>query len=215
MGTIVKDTTIILQTARKMGWNVDFCGQFASYSTAVAEAPGEPAEGFYSMSPALYAYPDDPRPAVQAFTSAYRKTFGIDVNYLGEAGYTAATFIVAVAGQGRPRPDAGQLHRRDGKHEGLARHLRRTAAVDEPDQPSRVEPVVPVGGERQAVDPGGGRAVEFLASGDAPPAGLRSVGMAEPAARRLPPPALAVVPSVRTALVWRAASSLKRCDDQC
>ncbi len=39
MGTIVKDTTIILQTARKMGWNVDFCGQFASYSTAVAEAP--------------------------------------------------------------------------------------------------------------------------------------------------------------------------------
>ena len=65
MGTIVKDTTIILQTARKMGWNVDFCGQFASYSTAVAEAPGEPAEGFYSMAPALYAYPDDPQPAVQ------------------------------------------------------------------------------------------------------------------------------------------------------
>src|SRR5580704_1140635 len=26
LGTIVKDTTIILATARKMGWNVDFCG---------------------------------------------------------------------------------------------------------------------------------------------------------------------------------------------
>ena len=96
MGTIVKDTTIILQTARKIGWNVDFCGQFASYSTAVAEAPGEPAEGFYSMAPALYRYPDDPQPAVQAFTAKYRKTFGIDVNYLGEAGYTAATFTIAV-----------------------------------------------------------------------------------------------------------------------
>jgi branched-chain amino acid transport system substrate-binding protein len=96
MGTIVKDTTIILQTARKIGWDVDFCGQFASYSTAVAEAPGEPAEGFYSMAPALYRYPDDPQPAVQAFTAKYRKTFGIDVNYLGEAGYTAATFTVAV-----------------------------------------------------------------------------------------------------------------------
>ena len=83
MGTIVKDTTIILQTIRKIGWNVDCCGQFASYSTAVAEAPGEPADGFYSMAPALYRYPDDPKPAIQAFTAKYRKEFGIDVNYLG------------------------------------------------------------------------------------------------------------------------------------
>ncbi len=95
MGTIVKDTTIILQTARKMGWNVDCCGQFASYSTAVAEAPGEPADGFYSMAPALYRYPDDPQPEVRDFTAKYRKTFGIDVNYLGEAGYTCATFVLA------------------------------------------------------------------------------------------------------------------------
>jgi branched-chain amino acid transport system substrate-binding protein len=95
MGTIVKDTMMILQTQRKMGWNVDLVGQFASYSTAVAEVPGEPAEGFYSMAPALYRYPDDPQPAVQAFTAKYRKAFGIDVNYLGEAGYTAATFVIA------------------------------------------------------------------------------------------------------------------------
>jgi branched-chain amino acid transport system substrate-binding protein len=95
MGTIVKDTTIILQTARKIGWKVDFCGQFASYSTAVAEAPGEPAEGFYSMAPGLYRYPDDPQPAVQAFTAKYRKNFGLDVNYLGEAGYTAVNFTLA------------------------------------------------------------------------------------------------------------------------
>jgi branched-chain amino acid transport system substrate-binding protein len=95
MGTIVKDTMMILQTQRKMGWNVDLVGQFASYSTAVAEVPGEPAEGFYSMAPALYRYPDDPQPAVQAFTAKYRKAFGIDVNYLGEAGYTAASFVIA------------------------------------------------------------------------------------------------------------------------
>ncbi len=96
LGTIVKDTTIILQTARKMGWNVDFVGQFASYSTAVAEAPGEPAEGFYSMSPGLYAYPDDPRPAVSDVGGRYRKRFGIDINYLGEAGWSAATCIIDV-----------------------------------------------------------------------------------------------------------------------
>jgi branched-chain amino acid transport system substrate-binding protein len=47
------------------------------------------------MAPALYRYPDDPKPAVQAFTAKYRKRFGIDVNYLGEAGYTCATFTIA------------------------------------------------------------------------------------------------------------------------
>ena len=96
MGTIVRDTIIILQTAHKMGWDVDFCGQFATYSTAVAEAPGEPAEGFYSMSPGLYAYPDDPRPAVREVTARYKQRFGIDINYLGEAGYAAAVCLIDV-----------------------------------------------------------------------------------------------------------------------
>jgi branched-chain amino acid transport system substrate-binding protein len=94
MGTIVKDTVIILQTAHKMGWDVDFCGQFATYSTAVAEAPGEPAEGFYSMSPGLYAYSDDPRPAVRDVGSRYKKRFGIEINYLGEAGYAGAICLI-------------------------------------------------------------------------------------------------------------------------
>ena len=96
MGTIVRDTIIILQTAHKMGWDVEFCGQFATYSTAVAEAPGEPAEGFYSMSPGLYAYPDDPRPAVREVTARYKQRFGIDINYLGEAGYAAAACLIDV-----------------------------------------------------------------------------------------------------------------------
>ena len=96
MGTIVKDTIIILQTAHKMGFDADFCGQFASYSTAVAEAPGEPAEGFYSMSPGVYAYPDDPRPAVQEVAARYKKLFGLDINYLGEAGYASAYLVIDV-----------------------------------------------------------------------------------------------------------------------
>jgi branched-chain amino acid transport system substrate-binding protein len=96
LGTIVKDTVLILQTAHKMGWNPIFMGNFATYSTAVAEAPGGPAEGFYSMSPAPYRYPDDPRPAVHAFATKFKQTYGFDVNYLGEAGYTAASFTIAV-----------------------------------------------------------------------------------------------------------------------
>jgi branched-chain amino acid transport system substrate-binding protein len=102
LGTIVRDTTLILQTAHKAGWDPIFLGNFATYSTAVAEAPGEPAEGFYSMSPAPYRYPDDPRPSVHEFTSRYRQLYGFDVNYLGEAGYTAATFALAALDKAGP-----------------------------------------------------------------------------------------------------------------
>jgi branched-chain amino acid transport system substrate-binding protein len=94
LATAVKDTIIIVQTARKMGWDVAFLGNLATYSTAIAEAPGAPAEGFYSMSPGLYAYPDDPRPPIRDFFTKFKKAYGIDPNYFGEAGYTAATFVL-------------------------------------------------------------------------------------------------------------------------
>ncbi len=94
LGTIVRDTTLIIATVKKLGWDVDLLGQVASYDTAVAEAPGNVAEGFYSMSPSLYAYPDDPRPAIKAFTEKYKARYGVDVNYLGEMGYTSAQIAI-------------------------------------------------------------------------------------------------------------------------
>lgn len=94
MGTIVRDTNIIIQTVRKMGWNVDLVGQFASYDTAVASLPGGATEGFYCMTPALYAYPDDPRPEVQEFAKKYKARYGRDPNFHGEVGYTAAHLVL-------------------------------------------------------------------------------------------------------------------------
>jgi branched-chain amino acid transport system substrate-binding protein len=94
LGTIVRDTNIIIQTARKMNWNVDFVGQFASYDTAVASLPGGATEGTFCMSPALYAYPDDPRPAVQDFAKRFQAKYGRPPNFHGEVGYTAATVVL-------------------------------------------------------------------------------------------------------------------------
>ncbi len=94
LGTIVRDTNIIIQTARKMNWNVDMVGQFASYDTAVASLPGGATEGFYCMTPALYAYPDDPRPAVQEFAKNFKARYGRDPNFHGEVGYTAAHLVL-------------------------------------------------------------------------------------------------------------------------
>ncbi len=90
LGTIVRDTVLIISTARKLGWNVDMMGQIASYDTAIAEAPGGVGEGFYSMTPSMYAYPDDPRPAVREVMQQYKARYGVDFNYLGECGYTSA-----------------------------------------------------------------------------------------------------------------------------
>ena len=94
LGTIVRDTTLIISTAKKMGWNVDFLGQVATYDTAIAAAPGDVAEGFYSMAPSLYAYPDDPRPAVQALLKKFKDKYGFDINYLGETGYVSAQIAI-------------------------------------------------------------------------------------------------------------------------
>jgi branched-chain amino acid transport system substrate-binding protein len=93
LGTIVRDTTIIISTARKAGWNVDFLGQIASYDTAIATAPGGVAEGYFAMSPSLYAYPDDPRPEVQSLIKRFRDKYGFDINYLGETGYVSAQIV--------------------------------------------------------------------------------------------------------------------------
>ena len=94
MGTIVRDSVLILSTIKKQGWKVDAVGPVAAYDTAVATAPGEVGEGYYAMAPTLYAYPDDPRPAVKAFAAEYKQKFGIDPNYLGETGYTAAGVVI-------------------------------------------------------------------------------------------------------------------------
>ena len=94
LGTIVRDTNIIIQSARKMNWDVDMVGQFAAYDTAVASLPGGATEGFYCMTPALYAYPDDPRPAVQEFAKKFKARYGRDPNFHGEVGYTAAQVVL-------------------------------------------------------------------------------------------------------------------------
>ncbi len=118
MGTIVRDTIDILAQARKMGWHPAFVGQLASYDTAVASAPGGVGDGFYSMTPALYAYPDDPRPAVKAFAAAFQKRYGMAPNFLGEQGYTAAHIVLlALKKAGRNLTTDSFIHAMESIHD--------------------------------------------------------------------------------------------------
>ena len=90
LGTIVRDTMMIISTVKKAGWDVDMLGQAASYDTAIATAPGGTGEGFYSMTPTLYAYPDDPRPEIRDLMARYRARYGVDMNYIGQTGVSVA-----------------------------------------------------------------------------------------------------------------------------
>jgi branched-chain amino acid transport system substrate-binding protein len=90
VGTIVRDTMMIISTVKKAGWDVDLLGQAASYDTAIATAPGDTGEGFYSMTPTLYVYPDDPRADVRDLMARYHARYGIDINYIGQTGVSVA-----------------------------------------------------------------------------------------------------------------------------
>jgi len=94
LGSIVRDTNQIIAAVRKVGWNVDMLGQVASYDEAVAQLPGGASDGFYSMTSVLYAYPDDPRPAVQAFARKYKALYGKDPNFAAQIGYTGAQLLM-------------------------------------------------------------------------------------------------------------------------
>jgi branched-chain amino acid transport system substrate-binding protein len=94
VGGIVRDTIQAISAVRKLGWNVDMLGQVASYDSAVAEVPGGTTEGYYAMTSVLLDYPDDPRPAVQAFIKKYQALYGKDPNLAAQLGYTGAQLLI-------------------------------------------------------------------------------------------------------------------------
>ncbi len=94
LGSIVRDTNQIIAAVRKTGWDVEMLGQVASYDDGVAQAPGGASDGFYSMTSVLFAYPDDPRPEVQAFAKKYKALYGKEPNFAAQIGYTGAQLLM-------------------------------------------------------------------------------------------------------------------------
>ncbi len=97
------------------------------------------------MSPSLYAYPDDPRPAVQAFAKKYKAKYGFDVNYLGEMGYTSAQIAIeALKRAGRDLTTDSLVQAMEGIHD--FHDLFGGTYTFGPDQPPRRYRSVPVSG---------------------------------------------------------------------
>lgn len=94
LGSIIKDTLLPLGTARKMGWDVEFVGNIASYDTLVSGAKGGFTEGFYAATSFNVVYEDTAQGAAKAWIQKYKEKYKEDPSPAAEAGYLTADLVV-------------------------------------------------------------------------------------------------------------------------
>ena len=96
MGTINRDTILIFEAARKMGWtDVSFVGQNASYNKAIAATASRAAEGYYAFVhiAAIYGNDEMTREVARWYRS-FTDRFGSEPGYPAIEGYRNAGILV-------------------------------------------------------------------------------------------------------------------------
>ena len=102
MATVHRDTILVLDTARKMGWeDVAWVGNNAAYGQVIADH--ESGEGYYAFTHMAKIYPDDNKsPAVQAWWDQYLNLYGNEPGLAAMEGYRAADLtLLALENAGR------------------------------------------------------------------------------------------------------------------
>ena len=94
MGTVHRDTILILDTARKMGWSdVAWVGNNAAYGQVIADQ--DSGEGYYAFVHMAKIYPDDEKsPEVQAWWDRYVALYDVEPGLPAMEGYRGADLIV-------------------------------------------------------------------------------------------------------------------------
>ena len=94
MGTIHRDTILVLEAARKMGWEgVDWIGNNAVYAQVIADQ--ESGEGFYSFVHMARLYADDEMtPEVRTWWDRYIELYGEEPGLAAMEGYRGADLAV-------------------------------------------------------------------------------------------------------------------------
>ena len=125
VGLVHRDTILVLETARKMGWeDVAWVGNEAAYSQVIAEQKSGAGEGYYAFVPIALVYEDDESlaPEVRAWLARYRERFGEAPDLPPMLGYRAADLALRGLEIAGPRLDAGE----DDRGVGIALQLRRS-----------------------------------------------------------------------------------------
>ena len=94
MGTVHRDTILILDTARKMGWtDVAWVGNNAAYGQVIADQ--DSGQGYYAFVHMARLYPDDEKPpAVQAWWDRYVALYDVEPGLPAMEGYRGADLVV-------------------------------------------------------------------------------------------------------------------------
>jgi branched-chain amino acid transport system substrate-binding protein len=94
MGTVHRDTILVLDAARKMGWRgVDWVGNNATYAQAIADA--EACDGYYAFVHMARLYADDDMtPAERAWWDDYVAAYDAEPDLAAMEGYRAADVMV-------------------------------------------------------------------------------------------------------------------------
>jgi branched-chain amino acid transport system substrate-binding protein len=103
MGTVHRDTILVLEAARKMGFDVDFVGNNAAYGQVIADQESGAGEGYYAFVHMTKIYPDDPMsPEVKAWWDKYVELYGKEPDIPAMEGWRAADLVVkGLEGAGR------------------------------------------------------------------------------------------------------------------
>ena len=95
LGTVHRDTLLLLDAARKMGWtDAAWVGNNATYAQVIADA--EAGDGFYAFVHMNQLYADDDMsPEVRAWWDGYVRRYGQTPDLAAMEGYRAADLVVA------------------------------------------------------------------------------------------------------------------------
>lgn len=96
MGTVVRDTILVLEAARKMGWDgVSWVGNNAAFNQAVANQESGVGEGYYAFVHMGMVYRDEaPSQEVADWWDRYIENFGRSPEYIAFETYRNADLVV-------------------------------------------------------------------------------------------------------------------------
>ena len=97
MGTVHRDTILVLEAARKSGWeDVAWVGNEAAYGQVIADQESGSGEGYYAFVPIAVLYGDDElSPEVRAWFDKYTDTYGDAPGLPAMIGYRGADLTIA------------------------------------------------------------------------------------------------------------------------
>ena len=112
MGTIHRDTILILETARKMNFDVVFVGNNAAYGQVIAEQESGSGEGYHAFVHMAKMYKEDGlSDEILDWWNRYETRFGVEPGIPAMEGYRAGDLIItALENAGHDLDHANFLH---------------------------------------------------------------------------------------------------------